>query len=160
MTRSGDNSLLQGRLLALYKQYHNQEYCDITAMVGTEKFHVHACILAAACPKLHNLIQNEADGISSDVVTPAKELQLQMFTPSSFQHLLPYFYMGDMEYSDLSDSDLQEILEAAAWCSFDEVGFKPRAGKQIRQHEIFFHCYYRLFHIVDNYLSYERTHSQ
>nr|CAB3264147.1 ZF(C2H2)-53 zinc finger protein [Phallusia mammillata] len=109
------------RLRALYQQQLNQEYCDIVVKVGKQKFHAHSCILAAASPKLHNLIQKGSKQTRAKSTNPAKEICLKMFTPTSFLHLIPYFYLGAIEYSGLSMDDLQSIMKSAKWCNFDEI---------------------------------------
>jgi len=120
--------ILQTRLQHLYQQCLDQKFCDVIVSVQGEEFHVHACILAAACSKLNNMLQKakevDTEYERSDhfvCVRPAKKIILDMFTAKSFRWLLPYFYLGVLQWNDLNADDLEDIIAAVKWCNFNQV---------------------------------------
>uniref|UniRef100_H2YCX2 Zinc finger protein n=1 Tax=Ciona savignyi TaxID=51511 RepID=H2YCX2_CIOSA len=115
---SSSMSLMQK---ALYQQHLDRRFCDLIIHINDENFHMHSCVIAAACPKLHQILQEKNNFQGDQLNQEVKYLQHQAFTPFSFRFLLTYMYTGNLQWENMKTEDVQDVYMAAQWCDFEKI---------------------------------------
>ena len=107
---------------ALYQQHLDKAFCDVLIKLKDEEFYIHSCIVAAACPKLQQLL-NDKKKVSMSTNAPmySVELEEDVFTPKVFEFILSYMYLGVLDWSKVAPALVNEVLDAAHWCEFNQV---------------------------------------
>jgi len=110
---------------ALYQQHLDKVFCDIIIKIRDESFYVHSCIVAATCPKLQRIIEEQKKPSDPHLLSgPAFEVDLDysIFTPKVFEFILSYIYLGVLDWSKVAPGLINQVLDAANWCGFSQVG--------------------------------------
>jgi len=96
----------------LYEYLISGIYCDLTFIVGCEKFPCHRIILASSSPYFQALLTHtfKENNLNS--------IELRDIEPQIFSLLLHYIYSGKIE---LDDNNVQEILIASDMLQLDAV---------------------------------------
>ena len=109
---------------ALYEQHLDKVFCDVIIKIKDEEFYVHSCIVAATCPKLHRLVDERKKPINPvSIQGPVFEVELDddIFGPKVFEFILSYIYLGVLDWSKVAPGLINQVLDAANWCEFDQV---------------------------------------
>jgi hypothetical protein len=87
-------------------------YCDLTLIIGNEKFPCHRIILASASPYFQALLTHtfKENNLNS--------IELHDIEPQIFSLLLHYIYSGQIE---LDENNVQELLIASDMFQLDEI---------------------------------------
>ena len=108
---------------ALYQQHLDKTFCDVIIKIKDEDFYIHSCIVAATCPKLQKLIEekkkfSDAVALNCPYVVDFDDT---IFTPKVFEFILSYIYLGVLEWNKVAPGLVNQILDAANWCEFNQV---------------------------------------
>ncbi|CAF3909754.1 unnamed protein product, partial [Rotaria sp. Silwood2] len=87
-------------------------YCDLTFIIGCEKFSCHRIILASSSPYFQALLTHrfKENNLNS--------IELRNIEPQIFSILLHYIYSGKIE---IDNNNVQDILIASDMLQLDEV---------------------------------------
>ncbi len=96
----------------LSKHRRNDKFCDITIVVGGEKYRAHKVILTAACPYF------EAMFCSGMVESHQEIVEVQNIDCNAFEAILNMIYEGQIF---ISDATVQSILFAASIFQIDHL---------------------------------------
>nr|NP_001071897.1 zinc finger protein [Ciona intestinalis]BAE93276.1 zinc finger protein [Ciona intestinalis] len=121
MALSKQDSSMSLMQKALYQQHLDRRFCDLIVKINDEVFHMHSCVIAAACPKLHDVLQERNNFHSEPLNQDLKYFQQESFTPTCFSFLLTFMYTGNLQWENMKSEDIQDAFIAAQWCGFDKI---------------------------------------
>lgn len=93
-------------LRQIFELYKKQSFCDLSINVDNVDFYVHKCVFVAACPKLHEVIEEQRK--DSDSVS----LTFNGLSATGFRLLVEYLYSGVAPEHVPDDSDYEDFLKA------------------------------------------------
>ena len=109
---TSSSSQLNHFLKNLNEYLNSGTYCDLTFIIGCEKFPCHRIILASSSPYFEALLTHKfkENNLNS--------IELRDIEPHIFSLLLHYIYSGQIE---LDENNVQEFLIASDMFQLDEV---------------------------------------